>query len=129
MWSPNCSSAFEVGRGGIVSTTEGDNHERKIGNYYETGAGNKFEAYAGNIWEVYAGCSLKAMFGIDSALNFVGKQEALIGYDAGFHWGPEFKYHKGPTIEKSDADRTSLADQDNIISAKKITQHCRRCCK
>jgi len=116
---PHHKSTLELGRS-VLSDCDDDWFEWKGGNTIETGAGNKLEAYAGNILEAKAGISLDAMFGISNEIHLVGKQEALIGYDAGVHWGPEFKYHKGPTIEKSDADRTSLADEDNIVSAKNI---------
>lgn len=118
--SPHHNSTIELGRS-LVSKTENESWEWKGGNTAEFGAGNKFSAFAGNSAELKAGMSLSAMFGLSNEIQVVGKQAALIGYDAGFRWGPEFKLTFGPTIEKTDADKTSLAEEDNIVSAKQIT--------
>ncbi len=114
--SPHHKSTFELGRS-VVSQTESDAFEWKGGNTAEIGAGNKFEMFIGNGLEVKAGMLSEILLGASYEFGFAAKHEALIGYSAEFHLGPKFEYHKGHTVEKSDKDVNSLAQENNIISA------------
>ncbi|UCF63210.1 MAG: hypothetical protein JSW33_11635 [bacterium] len=117
--SPHHNSTVEIGRS-IVTSTDGDWFSWEAGNSVELSAGNKFEGFAGNTAEAKIGMALDVLLGLGFQFEGAGKHSFLLGYDAGLHIGPEFKYHIGPTIEKSNNDKTSIAAGDNILSAKKV---------
>ena len=86
-------------------------------NKCELATGNTFEGFLGNAGEIKVGTSTEGFFGLANEFALAGKHEALIGYGAEFHWGPKFEYHMGHSVEKSEKDRDSTADENNIISA------------
>lgn len=119
LFSPHHSSLLQLGRS-IVSESESSGFEWKGGNSCELGAGNKFAAFAGNSAEVKTGLSGSVGFGLNYEAQMAGKHTVLLGYEAGLNIGPEFKCRYGPTIEKSDSDKSSIAAGDNIVSAKQV---------
>jgi hypothetical protein len=117
LFSPHHTSRLELGRS-FTEVTESDRWSCKGGNSTDIGLGNKLAIHAGNILDAKAGMTAGIFLGLTNAFQLGGKHDWLIGHNLGVHWGPEFKWHRGATVEKSAADRTSFAQEDNIVSAK-----------
>ncbi len=115
--SPHHNSTLTLGRsfGGFCAD---DHFEAQGGNMVELGMGNKYEAFLGAALALAAGMSTEASIGLAHEFRAGGKFDFLFGVNAGIHIGPEFKYHKGPTVQNSDSTIASVSKQHNILSAR-----------
>ncbi|MHB9028772.1 MAG: type VI secretion system Vgr family protein, partial [Candidatus Latescibacterota bacterium] len=116
LYSPHHNSLLELGKS-ITEMTDSNKWDWLCGNSAEVALGNKFTCYLGNNIDMKFGLIGTANTGFVNDLLIGGKYGLFVGYEQSAHYGPEFKFHKGATVEKSEADKSSIAEKNNIISA------------
>ena len=109
--SPHHRSFVNLGRSWECYTGS-DWTEGNCGNRGQFGLGTNLSAFLGTTLEAKGGFFNDITVGLSNSVNLTGTLAAT--------WGYSWSYFRGPKMDFADGDVTSIAEENNIVSADKV---------